>query len=219
MVNADQTIPDILYRKMRPDYANNFVNNGEILFRPLTYYRKLEGLKGDSMEGRNVILDTPLHVEFKGNNGSWSRIQINGGGSKFEVGLSRPECCFISCYSMSNIKKYQYDDVTVEIFDTQKYISDLEVKLGFKNRASECKIDLLYEKVQYYDKVAPQNIEAWKWKRECYADECEFRLVFFFEERHMRCFTEPVDGAYNSIPEDEIRLEVGSLTHLARIVP
>jgi hypothetical protein len=167
-------VPKVFFRNIEQQYAVAFVEEGEILFRPLSYYRKREDEKGDAFEGKILANGPGIKAEIS----SIDCTEKIGPIEILNLSLTLSETdsnnICVSCYS--KIKNTRHLGSTIEIFDVPKFLAIVDAYLA------KFSSELSYGHVYYYDSIqAPEFVEnprRWLYKRNLaeFVAEAEFRL-------------------------------------------
>lgn len=215
-----------IFKYLPSAYVERFINNGEVLFRSLSYFRSYEEqqVRGDPYEG--VRLYQPqegLHLT-KLENGE--NIVINGA---FESKVREREILILCMSSLKNedLAKKFTSEACIEIYNKAAFLSLIRASL--KRRRAYKSSRLLYGEVQYYqpeshpksvwalpEKIVMRKTMHYEWQH-------EYRIAFGaagsldVEAVTTQITTTPgvilpvLDG------HPEIILRLGSLRHICRV--
>lgn len=175
-------IPRVLYKYIPSRFVDSFCDEGNILFRNLTYFKKIEDgdVRGDHLEG--------THRDF-GKNGAGIDITINKNGKKlkgdyFDNSIETDDKTFIFCLSNIYDEKLfdEFEcDACIKITNTKEFISLCERKLLVSTGKHS---KLHYNNIKYYELNEDMSeyikipIMIPILKREKYRIQDEFRLYF-----------------------------------------
>ena len=211
--------PHPLYRNTERKWAEAFIEEGELLFRPLTYFRELEEPRGDKHEGRHIIdaAGTTIEIWDEKIKAYVAPIKIVSG--QFTDSLTRPDCCFIKCFS--DVPQLEFGPATIEIFDVHGFFAGLRVVF-----AKQLGVELKFSQVNYYDPIEQASLpeiptELAFYKRCCFQVQREFRFVFYLNgvTRNMLLETcEKTNPSYSETLKNSLKMRVGNLTEFARIM-
>jgi hypothetical protein len=210
-------VPKTLYRNSEKKYAEAFVEEGEILFRPLSYFRVLE----------DVARADPMEAKFTGSaSGACISVDINEDGKHIpfftlntgHVTLESKQAdqIHVSCFSLQ--PQMKFGDSTIEIFEPAEFLDQLSVAF------SDANTTLRFGSVSYYDSAdkfrgLPET-QIWLLKRKQYEAEAEFRISIFVNDRaemYRRNFTTEIP-VENGLVAPRIKVRVGPLKRFARLV-
>jgi hypothetical protein len=200
-------IPKVLYRNTAAEFAKSFVEEGELVFRPLSHFMSVEGVSRDEREGQIVSDLKGAKIEFQDpDTEQWTTLDMVAGELVNEIERDKSDRILVKCFSLSR-KENDYGKTTIEIFDPMGFLNCLDQALA------SSRINLNYGTVAYYDvkEMMPFQIPAgsmWLYKRKKFEPDEEFRLSVFL--------TEEVLAGY--IPKCSIKFIVGSLSRFARIL-
>ena len=210
-------VPNLLYRNTSLEHARAFVEEGEILFRPLTFFRNIEdATRADAMEAKFSKSAAGLHlsVDLVDDGNFVPFVTLDSGVISFEV--NNADQIHVACLSLRPQPKF--GDSTIEIFKPAEFLERLSVALDSANAL------LRYGSVQYYDESAklsgPPGRHLWLMKRKSYESEAEFRLSFIVHdgaEMYRRAFkNEPsVEGC---LVAPFVKVRIGALTNISRLI-
>ena len=120
-------IPDRLYRTGNSDFMNRFVKEGEILFRPLSYYRAIEDKsRADQFEGIHAMDASKAKLEILDPTSGEIEATFELIGN-LEYGNPQVQNVHIVCFSDEPQK--QIGHTTVEIFDVKAMLDKIAVGL------------------------------------------------------------------------------------------
>lgn len=165
-----------LFRYFSRTYAHNFVRNGEVLLRALSYFRDYEdeGIRADEYEG------TLVHQQSAG-------LQINNlttgisGTIPYRLeSTAKEDDIFIYCMSTElcpKIAKRFNAEVAVEIYDPIKFLARLRTSLSLRRRFKTNQ--MVHEHVRYYEwhelpivdwalpeRIAMRKPKLFEWQKE-----------------------------------------------------
>lgn len=204
-------LPTALFRRFdRKEWAENFFKMGEVRFRSLGYYRRLEeqgSVRGDLNEGaifRNLPAGTKMQIKDP-KTGQWGHTLTFTNG-RMNHTLDHHEKFFVSCYSKSNRDHHRkFGKYVVKIHDVGQFVS--AIQSGFPNSDA-----LFWGSIRYFDPDAPGPLivndkDLWLSKPNSFADEDEFRLVFF------------INGHQEGYASRALaKIELGSLETIAELI-
>ncbi len=167
-------VPVRLYRVGELVHLQRFIEEGEILFRPLSYYRKIEdstrhdefdGLHAFNVDGGKLSLINPVTGLTEGN---WDLV----GHSTY--GDHAGNNVFVCCFSTAQIS---FEKPNLEIFDVAGLMNALEPLISERN------LQPIAGRVRYYNESLPlESFDegmSWLKKRQSFSREREFRIGFF----------------------------------------
>jgi hypothetical protein len=174
-------IPLKLFRSTNFKYAKVLVEEGEILFRPLSYYRSIEDAKRqDSSEGIFTREFDKGTIEIVDEATQSIKRKIPLLKASIDFTTSRAGEIFVLCFSLD--PNVNFGDARVEVFDPLLFLASLK---GFLKKAG---IELYCGPVEYYDRKNIDISYAWKkigfLKSNIFKNEAEFRLAFLLNEDH-----------------------------------
>jgi hypothetical protein len=174
-------LPKVLFRNTELEYAKAFVEEGEIMFRSLSFYRYIEDpARRDENDGvwikngpvksaKLTFIKLPVEHEPRG-----VPIDLQDiGDVKISVGDPEPVSRVISSYSIE--RQLQFGSATVEIFDVASFLSKVE------NALRNDRLDLSFGHVEYYnfDSHLPEPCRLWLQKDAAkFSCEKEYRLGY-----------------------------------------
>jgi hypothetical protein len=93
-------IPKALFRNTELQYANSFVEEGELLFRPLSYFRAAEGASKDEHEGHilrdlsgaKIQMQDPVSMQ-------WQEIDFQNGNFIHKLDEESSDRLLVKCFS------------------------------------------------------------------------------------------------------------------------
>jgi hypothetical protein len=214
-----KNLPEKLYRSDKTDvYLRRFRSEGEIFFRPLTYFRSIEDSeRRDDHEGKLILNIAGSKGYFNSDGRSDESSIINFIDASMTVQTNSPDHIHICCFSLA--RKEKFGNVTLEIFDVKGFLAKLEAALN------SLKLELQHDRVNYYDPTSKPNSEfperLWFHKRKFpYADEEEYRVSFRAKRRELYEHFFPNDfGKVSSEIPNYISLKCGSFEDFARLLP
>jgi hypothetical protein len=185
-----------------------FAEEGEILFRPLSYYRALEGPKADAYEGTFFLGGKAVKVSMSEVGGSsWTDID-EVVSIKWGLSHEQAKLVLVSCYSRRQLNDNRHGDATVVIEDVPKFIEIIDDYMGRYQQVLSC------GNVRYYDGTSasqfPTSIAlSWLSKRATpeFVEEWEFRLGV--NSQH---------GTHPLGPDGSMKLVLGNLAGIAKII-
>ena len=219
-------LPQRLYKYLPYRYVGQVLNNGELLFRNLTYFQQYEcEQRGDPLEGHhrdNPDNDIEITVLSTGE-------KIKGDYSF--LNSTDAELIYVFCLSKTYSKELyeKFDsDACIEITDVEEFIRRVRIKI--KQLISVHKNGLLHNDVKYYaaNQPAEFNIKEPKEiafaKDEAFRNQDEYRLVFGTKKAFKLEQKIVVNATYNfreeamkGIPKDKLT-KVGSISDIANEV-
>ena len=170
--------PMRLYKYLPQQFVKKFVDRGNLLFRNLSYFRKIED------KGRNDFLEG-LHMDYPNND---MIIETTNGRTRWEgraafLNSINPDRVFVFCLSeiLSNELFIEFNaDTCVEIIETEEFISRCNETISRQQRFSES--GLLHDRVEYYapNKRTKRNVKDPLcipfFKHKSYSHQREYRL-------------------------------------------
>lgn len=145
-----------LVRYFSEENARRFLDQGEVLFRALSYFRDYEddGVRSDEFEG------TLVHLPKKG-----LCATIVASGQQVDLpytfeSTAREDDIFVYCMSTEvnkNIGQRFEADVAIEITKPQVFLSRVRSALALRRRLSADK--LMHQEVCYYERHEPPNVD------------------------------------------------------------
>ena len=172
-------IPSKLYRNIPFEYVKLFVEEGEVMFRPLSYYRSIEDpLRRDEDEGvvrRNFYSGS---VEFVDKHAASGKHTLQITRATINLSTHKSEEIYVSCFSIC--PRSEPRGVTVEVFEPRQFL----VKL--KSFLTVVGITLFWGAIEYYDAENVEIESAWEkagfMKSKSFEEEREFRLAFILDD-------------------------------------
>jgi hypothetical protein len=145
-----------IYKYMSEKYLYRFINNGEVLFHSLSYFRNYEDaqIRGDLYEGTRKFHPNEGLTITKTKTGETFKIQYS-----FES-TAKEDDIFVFCTSTllsSELAKLFDADVCVEICDLTKFISMLHAAIIRRSRVKN--ETLLHQEVFYYPEDHPPLVD------------------------------------------------------------
>ena len=215
----------MLYKYLPAKYISAVLDNGEILFRNLTYFQQHEGkVRGDLYEGIHV--DYPeTDIVLKNNAGKSLAVE------RFSfLNSINPDTVFAFCLSKRFSKNLMNEfecDSCIEIFKPNEFIRRVRYRLA--SLISVHKVGLLAQSVHYYHPIKPapfdtkNPIQIAFAKNEFYKDQEEFRLCFGTRQS-FKLTQKIVLPQYN--PHDEALkgqckeklIKIGALNDIANVI-
>lgn len=216
---TDETFPSILYRNTEQQHADAFVQEGELLFRPLTHYRSIEGHKKDEYEGQLLTEPNRLVIRIWDEELQEYVAPMEMFNPKFVHKLISADDYFISCFALA--PQPQHGPATIEFFDVHGFFSGL--RLVF---AEQLGVELKFGQVNYYDPIEQAShpeipTELAFYKRCCFQDEQEFRFVFRLNAATKNMLLESCEKTnprFGETLKDSLKMRVGNLTDFARVM-
>jgi hypothetical protein len=219
-------VPERLYKYLPSRYADSFVNRGDVLFRNLAYFRKIEDIgRRDLLEGLHMDYpDNPITIEAIHGPGWWR------GRAAFLNSIDSQRL-FIFCLSEilddSLFKKFSAD-VCIEIINPLEFIRRCRVAVGKKFYFRDS--GLLHGAISYYLPNRPAPIDVTNprqiafCKHEAYTDEREYRLIIPLRGalKHTRRIVNEhfsFDEEITAGVSDERHVIVGSISDIATMHP
>jgi hypothetical protein len=201
-------VPKALFRNTEIQHANAFLEEGELLFRPLSHFRTVEGSSRDEYEGQILrnLRDAKIEVQDPETN-AWHKIDLQSGNFIAKLTDDRSDRLLIKCFSLAR-KENSYGNTSIEIFDPAGFLNQLDEAL------SGYRLNLNFGNVKYYDAVKVDHhkipIETiWLHKRIDFQPDEEFRLAIFIAREVLPSYT----------PKSSVKVILGSLSKYARILP
>jgi hypothetical protein len=176
-----EVLTERLFRSGDMKYMLKMKEEGEIMFRPLIYYRQIEDpSRRDADEGKVVRHFTEGQIELSDKNGLPIPGLIKVSGGTLNLSADQIENMYVACFSFSAVRKFGIS--TVEIENPKRLVEALRGLL------KKCYLELYYGRVEYYD---PANVsldlletKVGFMKSEKFKDEMEYRFAFFMNEDH-----------------------------------
>ena len=204
------SIPKIIYRNTSTEFAQKFLEEGEVLFRPLSYYAAIEDTtRQDSGEGSvsRKFYSGKLTLIQPDIMGKLQSLDIKEATLNFLI--ESPDDVYVACFSICRQPKF--GKVTVVIEDASLFvrmIAGLLQAVGIK---------LFADNVQYYDQETVDLEFAMKklgfMKSSAFSEEQEYRLAFRLPPRHeyrSNLDPEPIQRRY-------LIVGVRDLSHIIRL--
>jgi len=219
-------IPNKLYKYLPSRYVPQLLNQGNLLFRNLSYFRQYEdSIRGDMNEGIHIDHpDNPVRLQSLD-----GKIDISANFA-FHNAITQ-DGIFVFCLSLrlgeDLFVEFQADEC-IEIFDVPRFLSQIRKALIKKPAIN--KYGLLARAVDYYQPnqavnksiKEPKNIPFFKHAHFSHQDE--FRLVCG-EKNAFKIRTTIIDVRIYDIREDvqkgvphERILKIGEMLDYARII-
>ena len=215
-----------LYKYISSKHVPAFLNQGEILFRNLTYFRQIEGkVRGDSYEG--IHINDPKTTITISNpfEGVWSE------GNYTFLNSTNSDLVYAFCLSEDLSKNLMLEfncDSCIEIFNPDEFIRRVRHSIARLISINQ-KVGLLAQSVNYYHPSEPAlfNVDdptqlAFA-KKESYKKQKEFRLsfgtrkAFKLVQQIAQPHHDPYLDAINKEAKEKL-LRIGSLNDVARII-
>ncbi len=224
-------LPSVLYRRFsKKEHALSFINNGEIRFMNLLYYKALEDddTRNDSLEGE-------FKQEF---NTKGLQLYVNAAGHNFvlndvvdmkiEQVLPDMDAYFISCYStqLHETQEKNYGEYLVTINNSAEFIK------RFNN--AQISQYIAWQEIIYYehkDVATPlkkefMNSPLWARKRDNYKHDYEFRIALLISNLNKAKATLLKDkNVQNNMDKDNNimkklfwRANLGNLTDITTLI-
>lgn len=202
--------PESIYRNISKEFALLFLEKGEILFRPLAFYRAMEDPKRrDPNEGsvEAKFYHGTAKLIGKGATEESRPIVITEG--TLNLTLEAPDQIYVACFSTREQKKF--GEATIVIRDTNTFLRTIT---GF---LEAIKLQMFAGTVEYYDRenvdLIGSQTKLGFMKSNDFSDEQEFRLAFRLPADHQ--FKSRLEQL--SINERMLIFGVGDLSHVAKI--
>lgn len=213
------TPPGVLYRTTERHYADLFVEQGEIYFRPLTIYRAIEGSKQDEYEGSILAKPSRTIVEL------WDEVTrsyvapLETSKATIVRSLCFPDEYYVTCFS--HVSLVQHGSTTIEIFNAQEFASKLRISLS-----EQLGVELVFGDIVYYDPLQyipePHDAQAIAFfKRTIFRDEREYRLMFHLNSAARRSILRSgrkTNPKFEESLAHGLKIRVGSLKRFARVI-
>jgi hypothetical protein len=206
-------LPSFLYRSGEAKHMKSFLEEGEILFRPLTYYRNAEdGSRRDELEGK-WQKTAPLNrviLTFRSPEGNFGpfKHQLTGDPT-LTVSVPSPDLVFVSCFTTDS--SVCFGESKVKIHDVPNFLSricndPLLKSLGIK-----------HDFIRYYsnESTMPTQSELWRQKRLEFSNQQEFRLTFTVPQEKWPEFVGPDT---QPAPHMAVKIECGSFKLWADLI-
>jgi hypothetical protein len=171
------SLPGRLFRSGEELHIKSFLEEGEIRFRPLSFYRSLEDeTRRDEFEGAITLVIDSAKIEIQDEqSGNWVHpIDVMSG--RMTQSLKELDELHVCCFSKasSTMAQSKFGISTVEVFDVPNFLLRLEHGL------QQIEAELYYGSVKYYDDRLPIDFPGsgalWLYKRVSFAGESEFRV-------------------------------------------
>lgn len=215
-----------LFRYLSPRYAEAFVNNGEMLFRALSYFRDYEddGVRADEYEG------TLVHLPKEG-----LKARLVETGAEVPIkytfeSSAREDEIFVYCMSTecSSLLASRFKTkACVEIFDLPRFFFYLRAALAKYPDVQERQ--LVYDKVRYYEpheppivdwalpeRIALRKPKKFDWQRE-YRFAFPIGSAFAVENVSVKLVPLGTRRTSRSGARPQMLLKLGNLSKLCRI--
>ncbi len=215
-----------LYKYLPTEHADSFVHKGEVLFRPLSYFRDYEDaeVRGDQFEG------TKLHRPKQGLEITMTKTQEKITlPHSFESVASENEIfvfCLSTVLSPSMAVEFKTNSC-IEIHQPARFIS--EIRAALLRRPSIKNKTLVHGEVHYYAKEDPPIVD-WALperiamsKLSAYASQHEYRIAFSINNAfsvgntRLRLVTPIERHLPRTIFHPEHLLKLGNLAKLCRV--
>lgn len=171
----------------KKEYAEDFLNNGKMLFRHVSYYQGLEDgqIRGDNNEGyvtdhskvfikENTktlrIGDSKFFVDWEGVQRDYPELKSTGGNYSFKLTYIADVQIF--CMTYINGQMQNMDDIVETLKGFGQYCVVIVDCGDFLNKISKIK-DVAYVRVKYSN-TEEKNLGI---KRELYKNQSEFRVI------------------------------------------
>lgn len=216
--------PARLYKYLPSRFADGFVRRGDLLFRNLAYFRKIEDRgRGDLLEGLHMDRpDNPIAIEAVDTRVRWQGrgAFLNSIDPQRLLVFSLSEILTDSMFGEFNA------DTCVEIMDPPEFIRRCRIAVGRQLHFRDS--SLLYGRVFYYapNRAAPIDVTNTRQipfcKHEAYSHQREYRLAVPLRGglkltrrivNELFSFDEEIAA---SVP-DERRVIIGSMSDIATI--
>jgi hypothetical protein len=210
-------LPQSIYRSGAYPHMRNFVEEGEIMFRPLSYYRRIEDQnRRDELEGKlqSSAAGMSFEIDWTGDGNFVPAMTLDSGSITFAD--NRADGLFISCLSLDS--KTTFGPSKLEIFDVGGFLKHL------KSLLSQSGLELDHGPIDYYDPKEPPKAglpsELWRKKRTIFEPEQEFRITFLVYNvgclsTHEYC---EIGELRNTKMPEYIKLKFGSLMNFSRLL-
>lgn len=216
-----------LYKYLSNKYVDSFLQYGEVLFRPLSYFRDYEdeNVREDEFEG------TRLHRPKQGLEITLTETQKKIVLPHSFESTANENDIFVFCLSTvlsGDLAKKFKTDACIEIHRPAFFIS--KVRAALRIRPSIKDKTLVHGAVRYYEKEEPPNVD-WALperiamsKLSAYADQLEYRMAFAVndafrvENTHIR-LTPPGERRFPRQGDYSNHLfRLGNLKNLCRVI-
>jgi hypothetical protein len=215
-----------IFRYLSPEYAEAFVQKGEVLFRALSYFRDYEdeGVRADEFEG------TLVHRPEDG-----LKIRLAKTGEEVSVpytfeSTAREDDIFVCCMSMecSQLLASRFKVAAcVEILEPSKFLFHLRTALARRPRVREKQ--LVHDVVKYYElheppivdwalpeRIALRKPKAFTWQRE-YRFAVPMGTAFRVENVNVKLVPLGSRRPPRVTSHPKMLLKLGNLSKLCRI--
>jgi hypothetical protein len=211
-------VPKVLYRNTDQKFAKAFVEEGEIMFRSLTYYRSVEdSIRRDDTDGVWIKCAPAKSVTYTRDDLP-DGDPLNGvsikhkavGNVKITVPAPKSELMVISCFS--TVQQENFGCGKIEIFNICGFIECVKAAL------SEAKLPLKYGAVEYCDSDSrlPGQNDLWRQKENKFSLQKEFRLGILLPENRIVRHKDHTEDL--TIAESSLTLNCGSLEKYAKLL-
>lgn len=217
--------PKALYKYLPSRYVSNVLENGELLFWNLSYFKQHECEKrGDPLEGHHR--DNPDNDIVIDNLSTGSKIK----GDFSFLNSTNSDLIYVFCLSQSlcnDLFEEFESNACIEIIDVKEFIR--RVRVAVKRLVSVHKTGLLNAPVSYYvaNKPAEFNVKDPKKlvfaKDDVFSNQDEYRLVFGTRKAFDLEQSIVINGAYNFREEamkgvvKEKMIKIGKITDIANV--
>lgn len=199
--------PPKLFRNTELQYAKAFVEEGEMMFRPLSYFKKIEGPSRDEHEGKILLDAEGAKIYLRSPNSTiWAEILGVLTVSR-SLGDVDSDCLLIKCFSQTR-KTNAYGQTTIEIFNAAGFLEFLSQSLSCRG------IHLNHGAVSYYSSNEYLTFDKapslmWLHKGMVFHDDEEYRLSMLFKRELLQKYS----------LSSGVKICVGSLDKFARVLP
>ncbi len=173
--------PVKLYRSIELKYARSFVEEGEVMFRPLSYYREIEDdQRRDSKEG--IVTRKFTHGTIEIADATWDSGKRLIPITKANIDLTTDNAgqIYASCFSI--LPKTKSSDALVEVSNPEYFVASLSGMM------KELDIVLKWGLIEYYDDQSVDLTSAEQkigfMKSTYFSEEKEFRLAFLLHDNN-----------------------------------
>lgn len=217
-------MPEQLFKYLPSEFVKRLVDRGDLLFRNLSYFRKIEERgRGDLLEG--------LHMDYPDHDITLDTLdgRVHWKGRAAYLNSIDSDRLFVFCLS-EELSPHLYSefsaDACVEISDTTEFLLRTSGRISSQPRFSES--GLLHDRVEYYrpNKGVERNVKDPRcipfFKHEAYAHQREYRLAVALR-RGLRLTQSIVnqqftfDEEVTAGREAERHVFIGSLKDIVRI--
>jgi hypothetical protein len=171
-------VPDKLFRNTNLEFANKFIEEGEIMFRPLSYYRKIDDqIRRDENDGDfKVALGREKFKRFRLGEHELEPVRDN----KLGIPTPQPNLQCISCFSIK--PQSGFGPATIEVFNPIGFLDCVGYSVS-----QNLDVELKSGHVEYYDNTSafPNQRTAWLYKEKRFSHEEEFRLGILIKRKHL----------------------------------